>query len=343
MSQTILEPASITHGVIPYYDGPSPADPRAGTAAASALKEANPVPVPITDIKPTLSSPVPTYTLDTHGFTVLKHASLLCSPPYTRASWNDHSLREEIHYPEIEAVMKEVTGAKKIMILGGTARTRLHREPEPPEPEEARRVEKEGKGNMKYPAFVADKPRVKGFGDDEPQGPAKKPHIDFGPVGARNTLRNWRQDIVDEARDIITAEEDAEKLPGGIKENYKGRRWGLYGTWRPLGQIKRDPLAFTDARSVKEEDLASYMLKPPGINGAYETDILLAKAGEGHKWYWCKDQMPEELTVLKFFDSESEKPESKVAHGIPHCSFHLEGSDDEPPRESLEVRVVAFW
>jgi hypothetical protein len=48
------------------------------------------------------------------------------------------------------------------------------------------------------------------------------------------------------------------------------------------------------------------------------------------------------LTILKFFYSESENPGSKVAGGIPHTSFHLEGTDDFPPRESLEVTVIAF-
>ncbi|PVH76917.1 hypothetical protein DL98DRAFT_657107 [Cadophora sp. DSE1049] len=282
----------------------------------------------------------PAYTLDTHGFTVLKHASALCSPPYTRESWNDHNLRKANHYPEIEDLMLKVTGAKKIMILGGIARTRLHREPVPPKPEDVQK--RIATGNNTYPAFVADRPRVKGFEENESQGPAKKPHIDFGPVGARSTLRNWRQDIADEAADIIAAEEEAERLPGGIKENYKGRRWGMYGTWMPLSQVKRDPLAFAEWRSVKDEDLVRYVLRPPGINGPYETDIKLAKAGAGHKWYWCKDQMPDEVTVLKF-DSESEKPGSDVAGGIPHYSFHLDGSEDKPPIESLEVRVVAFW
>jgi hypothetical protein len=41
-------------------------------------------------------------------------------------------------------------------------------------------------------------------------------------------LRNWRQDIADEAKDIIAAEDEASALPGGIWENYKGRRWAIF-------------------------------------------------------------------------------------------------------------------
>jgi hypothetical protein len=241
--------------------------------------------------------------------------------------------------------VKDQTGAKTVLILGGTARTRLFREterrPTPPPVPEGTVLLNTNKGN--YPAFTANRPRVHGFDKGQEQGPAKKPHIDFGVDGARATLRNWRQDIVDEGRDIIAAKIEAEALPGGLWENYKGRRWGVFGTWRPLQPIKRDPLGFADFSSVDKKDLVSYFMRPPGIHGPYETDIKLAKASEKHKWYWCKGQQPDELTILKFWGSGSEKPGSKITGGIPHTSFHLEGTDDLPPRESLEVRVIAFW
>ncbi|KAN0122944.1 hypothetical protein V8E51_001270 [Hyaloscypha variabilis] len=303
-----------------HYDGPSPADPRTGTAAGSANREANPQLMPITDIRSLLFQPSPAFTLDTHGFTVIKHPSALLFPPYTRDSWNNASLLESIHYPEIEQVVKDQTGAKTVLILGGTARARLFREPErrptPAPVPEGTVLPNTNKGN--YPAFTANRPRVHGFDKGQEQGPAKKPHIDFGVDGARATLRNWRQDIADEGRDIIAAEKEAEALPGGLWENYKGRRWGVF--W-----------------DLETKDLVSYFMRPPGIHGQYETDIKLAKASQKHKWYWCKDQQPDELTILKFWDSESEKPGSKIAGGIPHTSFHLEGTDDLPPRESLEV------
>jgi hypothetical protein len=345
MYQAMQESPSITHATIHYYEGPSPADPRTGTAAGSANREANPKIKPITDIRSFLFLPSPAFTLDINGFTVIKHSSALLSPPYSRDSWNDAGLRERIHYPEIEKVVMDQTGAKKVMILGGTVRTRLFKEPErrptPPLVVEGTALLNTNKGN--YSAFTADRPRVHGFDKGQEQGPAKKPHIDFGVDGARATLRNWRQDIADEAKDIIAAEDEASALPGGLWENYKGRRWGIFGTWRPLQPIKRDPLGFVDFVTVDQQELVSYFMRPPGIYGPYETDIKLSKASTKHKWYWCKDQQPDELTILKFWDSESEKPGSKVAGGIPHTSFYLEGTDDLPPRESLEVRVIAFW
>ncbi|KAE9381060.1 hypothetical protein N431DRAFT_551256 [Stipitochalara longipes BDJ] len=257
--------------------------------------------MPITDIRSSLFLPSPACTLDTNGFTAIKHSSALLSLPYSRDSWNDANLRERIHYAEIEQM--------------ATARTRLFREPErrptPPPVPEGTVLPNTNKGN--YPAFTANRPRVHGFDKGQEQGPAKKPHIDFRVDGARDTLRNWRQDIANEAKDIIAAEDEASAISGGLWENYKGCRCGTFGTWRPLKPIKRDPLGCIDFDTVDKKDLVSYFMRPPGIHGPCETDIKLAKAFQKHKWYWCKDQQPDELTILKFWDSESEKPGSKVA------------------------------
>jgi len=68
MSQTMQESPAITHATIHYYDGPSPADPRTGTAAGSANREANPQLMPVTDIRSLLFQPSPAFTLDTHRF-----------------------------------------------------------------------------------------------------------------------------------------------------------------------------------------------------------------------------------------------------------------------------------
>lgn len=63
---------------------------------------------------------------------------------------------------------------------------------------------------------------------------------------------------------------------------------GVYGTWKPLKPIKRDPLGFTDFDSVDKKDLVSYFMRPPGIHELYETDIKIANFSRRHKWYWCE-------------------------------------------------------
>ncbi len=80
MSQTTVEtpsqppwPKDVTARMT--YEGPP--NPGSGTAAASAIKEANLQVVSITDIRSTLDVQVPGYTLDSHGVTVIKHHSAL--------------------------------------------------------------------------------------------------------------------------------------------------------------------------------------------------------------------------------------------------------------------------
>jgi len=115
--------------------------------------------------------------------------------------------------------VKEQTGAKTVSILGGAVRTRLFQEPErrpaPPLPEGMVPVNT-NKGSL--PAFKADRPRVHGFNKGQEQGPAKKPHIDWGVDRARTILRNSRQDIVHEGKDIIASEEEALSLPSGFSK-----------------------------------------------------------------------------------------------------------------------------
>lgn len=117
----------------------------------------------------------------------------------------------------------------------------------------------------------------------------------------------------------------------------------MYGVWRPLALVRRDPLAYAEWGSVAEEDLIDISVTPMGIHGPFETRSKILKEGEGHKWYWCKDQSPEEVTIIKFFDSDSERAGKSVAGASPHSSIQLAGTEDKPARESIEIRVFAFW
>jgi hypothetical protein len=71
-------------------------------------------------------------------------------------------------------------------------------------------------------------------------------HIDIGVDGARATLRNWRQDIVDEGKDIIVAEDEAAALPGGLWEKViVGLFWGLGDRCSRLSVIRWGSLTLT--------------------------------------------------------------------------------------------------
>ena len=55
------------------------------------------------------------------------------------------------------------------------------------------------------------------------------------------------------------------------------------------------------------------------------------------------DQMPDDVLILKFADTLSER-DSKVASMCAHCSPVVHGvREEEEPRMSVEARVMAFW
>jgi hypothetical protein len=59
---------------------------------------------------------------------------------------------------------------------------------------------------------------------------------------------------------------------------------------------------------------------------------------EGHKWYFLSDQTPDEVILVKCYDSEE-----GIARLTPHTAFEDAGSpSDAPKRQSIEVRVLVF-
>ncbi|KAF4838911.1 Oxidoreductase chyM [Colletotrichum tropicale] len=92
----------------------------------------------------------------------------------------------------------------------------------------------------------------------------------------------------------------------------------------------------------------------------YDTEGYLAYApkngeeGGAHDWHFIADQEPSEVLVIQLFDNEMEanaralrKDGGKGGLGVGgtvHSAFELVGQDDmEEARESIEVRVAAFW
>ena len=81
------------------------------------------------------------------------------------------------------------------------------------------------------------------------------------------------------------------------------------------------------------------------------------RAGKGHDWHFISNQEPTDVLIIQLFDNEMEatsgsqdRKESGAvspdvnASGVMHSAFELEGQDEgSEARESLEVRVVAFW
>lgn len=164
---------------------------------------------------------------------------------------------------------------------------------------------------------------------DRGAAPAPRVHIDFTKLGVHLVLI---QAFGEEVADAVTK---------------SGKRFMAFSIWRPIKMIRRDPLGICDARSVKAGELVPLKrLYPDGKKG--ENVVVKAAVGEGmdcrHRWYWMSGQTADEVLMIKIFDSQDEDWESGGTVRVgPHCSFHLDGTEEEDVRESIEVRVVVCF
>ena len=66
----------------------------------------------------------------------------------------------------------------------------------------------------------------------------------------------------------------------------------------------------------------------------------LVKASPQHKWYYLRNQTPDEVMFVKCFDS---KLDGRVRRA-PHSSFEdPRTKDEQKARQSIEVRCLVFW
>ena len=66
------------------------------------------------------------------------------------------------------------------------------------------------------------------------------------------------------------------------------------------------------------------------------------KHSEGHKWFYKYRQEPDEVVLIKCFDSD----QSVKARRTPHCAVkdgQEDGGEAEGNRESVEVRLLVFY
>ena len=112
-------------------------------------------------------------------------------------------------------------------------------------------------------------------------------------------------------------------------------RYQLINAWRPIRTIGKDPLGVVDARSVAEEDLVPVQLVFPDRVG----ETFAVKANAAHRWHYLREQRPDEVLLIKCFDSDEMEGR---ARRVPHSSFVDRGMLGEADRESVEIRAMVF-
>ncbi|KAF2677287.1 cmcJ-like methyltransferase [Lentithecium fluviatile CBS 122367] len=125
-----------------------------------------------------------------------------------------------------------------------------------------------------------------------------------------------------------TGEEAQELLKG---------RCQIINVWRPLTAPVRDwPLAVMDYSTLSASHIHPCSLY------SKEHDLQGQTVGINHdeeqKWYYLSEQRPDEVTLVKIWDSKV-----NAARLCAHCAFlHPDARAEDVPRESVEVRCLVF-
>ena len=123
---------------------------------------------------------------------------------------------------------------------------------------------------------------------------------------------------------------------GAAAESLLRHRFAVINTWRPLrGPVLEAPLAVLDARTLAPGDLLPTDLVYADRRG----EVYSLRFAPAHRWYYFPRMQPDEVLLLKCFDSAPDR-----ARYTAHSAFDDPGTPpDAPPRESIEVRTLAFF
>lgn len=204
---------------------------------------------------------------------------LVRRPTRVERLYDDTEVKRD-YYPEIEALVKEASGARHVIIFDHTRRR-----------------------------------------DDGVPGvartPARRIHNDYTESSAPQRVRD------------LLGEAEADRLTGVpyIQVN----------VWRPIvGPVKRSPLALLDASTLDPSDLIATDMVYPDRTG----EIYHLAYNPGQRWLYFPAMEHGEAIVIKGFDSRTDDR----ARFTPHTAFdHPTTNPDDPPRESIEVRTLAFF
>jgi hypothetical protein len=114
-------------------------------------------------------------------------------------------------------------------------------------------------------------------------------------------------------------------------------RCAIINVWRPIGApVFTAPLALCDARSIALDDIVPTDFVYPDKTG----EVALFRPNEAHRWFYFSQMRPDEVVLIKIFDSRQD--------GTARLSAHTAFDDpttpaDAPPRRSIEVRALVFW
>ena len=168
-----------------------------------------------------------------------------------------------------------------------------------------------------------------------------RPRSERGEVGVREPVEGAHNDY--------TLSSGPRRVREVLEDNnaayLEDHRAALINVWRPIvGPVQDHPLAICDARSTTLDDFlptqiehyAESDLETPSLVG----QIYSFQHNPNHRWYYISDMQPDEVMLLKCFDSASDGRACFTGHtGFvnPDCP------DEFIPRESIEARTLVIY
>ena len=148
------------------------------------------------------------------------------------------------------------------------------------------------------------------------RAPVMLVHCDYtaesGPLRVRQLLK-------DEAEDLLS------------------RRVAFLNVWKPIHRVVEErPLAMCDVTTSSPEDFFKLHLRYRDRNG----ENYVMRHSPRHKWWYFPKMTPEQVILLKTYDSETDGR----ARFVGHTAFEDPTSPPNAPmRESVEIRTIVFF
>ncbi|MBM4264750.1 MAG: methyltransferase [Deltaproteobacteria bacterium] len=213
--------------------------------------------------------------LEREGFILVRHETKM-------KSFYDEAEVRSVYYKETEELVKQTSGAKRVLVFDHTLRS-------------ADMATRETK---------------------QISGPVRNAHNDYTEWSGPQRVRDL---LPDEAEELIK------------------KRFAVVQVWRPINKpVEREPLAIADARSIGTKELiGSSRVYPDRVGEVYHITH-----NPDHVWYYFPNMQRNEAMVFKCYDSMKDGR----ARWTAHCAFDDPNSPpDAPPRESIEMRTLAFF
>jgi hypothetical protein len=234
------------------------------------------------------------------------HGFVLARHPSHVRDFFDREEVDRVYPNEVAHIVKALTGATRVALQGWMIRTSgdLSR-------------------HLRQAAGYTHKGGV--------QPPAAEAHVDFTPERADRLARDLYQ----------------KTFPDG--KGYS--RFIASSLWRCFSAPPQDcPLALCDARSVDVREgvpntlhivdrlPAEEVMLGPMPNEDQALAAAIFRYNPEHRWWYFSNMTRDEVVLLKFHDSDRSR-----ALRVPHTAFRDTSFPDARPRESIELRSVAYF